>query len=226
MSRPSDPLLGFLRDVIRRKSLTTQALAEKAGIDRSILKRRLSGTEAMTVDDLVLLSNALELGPDELQFPAAPGPVLTPSVASGGLAVTHGGEQQDDEPDDALDDDSPDPAGSLPKQVVRLAFALGIDVMLMFDSTQLGASGVPASVLSRFKELMPIRLEAKFHRHNKPVFGDDEFQCVLSFDRLYTCNFPWTAFRQVHFILPVEEPVVPEPEPPKPAGKPFLRVIK
>ena len=221
MSRPSDPLLGFLRDVIRRKSLTTQALSEKTGIDRSILKRRLSGTDAMTVDDLVLLSNALELGPDELQFPAAPGPFLAPSVPASGLAVTHGAEAVGDD-----DDDGPDPAGSLPKQVVRLAFALGIDVMLMFDSTQLGESGIPGSVLSRFKELMPIRLEAKFHRHNKPVFGDTEFQCVLSFDRLYTCNFPRTSFRQVHFILPVEEPVVPEPEPPKPAGKPFLRVIK
>lgn len=238
MPRPSDPLLGFLRDVIRRKSLTTQVLAEKTGLDRSVLKRRLSGTDAMTVDDLVLLSNALELGPDELQFPASPGPVLTPSIASvgaaggasGGLSVTHGGadggDDGGDDGDAISEDDGPDPAGSLPKQVVRLAFALGIDVMMMFDATQLGVSGVPASVLSRFKELMPIRLEAKFHRHNKPVFGDTEFQCVLSFDRLYTCSFPWTAFRQVHFMLPVEEPVVVVPEPPKPAGKPFLRVIK
>lgn len=213
MSRPSDPLLGFLRDAVRRKALTTQALSEKTGLDRSVLKRRLAGTEAMTLDDLVLLSQALELTMDELQVPAA-SPALVAAPAAG---------SSDDE-----DDDSPDPTGNLPLQVVRLAFALGIDVMLMFDSSQLAESGVPSSVLSRFTELLPIRLEARFHRHNKPVFGPDEFQCVLSFDRLYTCHFPWTAFRQVHFVLPVEEPVAPapEPEPPKPAGKPFLRVVK
>lgn len=208
MSRPSDPMLAFLRDAVRRKALTTQALSEKTGLDRSVLKRRLAGTEAMTLDDLVLLSQALELTMDEL-----PGP------AGGGVATV---SDTDDEPE------GPDPTGNLPLQVVRLAFALGIDVMLMFDAKQLGGSGVPDAVLSRFAEILPIRLEARFHRHNKPVFGPDGFQCVLSFDRLYTCEFPWTAFRQVHFVLPVEEPVVPEPEPepPKPAGKPFLRVVK
>ncbi len=212
MSRPSDPLLGFLRDVVRRKALTSQVLAEKTGIDRSILKRRLAGTEAMTVDDLVLLSDALALGPDELKL-----------TASGPMAptVVHGGEEVD-APEPA------DPMGNLPKQVVGLGFALGIDVLLMFDAKQLAGSGVPNSVLDRFKDLLPIRLDARFHRHNKPVFGPDEFQCVLSFDKLYTCAFPWTAFRQVHFMLPVEEPAPPPPPPapPKVAGKPFLRVIK
>lgn len=217
MTRPSDPLLVFLRDAIRRRSLTTQVLSEKTGIDRSILKRRLSGTEAMTVDDLVLLSNALDLGPAELNLPRSSGPVVTPSPMAG----DSGG------PPEEIGE--ADPSGNLPKQVVGLGFALGVDIMLMFDSTQLGNSGVPVAVLGRFKELLPIRLEARFHPHNKPRFGEDEFGCTLSFDRLYTCAFPWTAFRQVHFLLPVEEPVVlppPAPEPSKPSGKPFLRVIK
>lgn len=218
MTRPSDPLLSFLRDAVRRRALTTQALSEKTGLDRSVLKRRLAGTEAMTVDDLVLLSNALDLGPDELALSA--GPVLTPSVPP----AEPGGHDDHDDDDTA---GGPDPEGNLPKQVVQLGFALCVDFMLMFDSTQLGDSGVPASVLSRFKEVLPIKLEARFHRHNKPRFGEAEFECVLSFDRLYTCTFPWTAFRQVHFLLPVEAPVpVPAPEPPKPTGKPFLRVIK
>lgn len=222
MTRPSDPLLAFLRDAVRRRSLTTQTLSEKTGIDRSILKRRLAGTEAMTVDDLVVLSNALDLGPDELSLPRpSSSVVLTPSAMVG--EPERGPASQADETGEA------DPSGNLPKQVVQLGFALGIDIMLMFDSTQLGDSGVPSSVLGRFKELLPIRLEARFHPHNKPRFGEDEFGCTLSFDRLYTCTFPWTSFRQVHFLLPVEEPVVappPAPEPPRPTGKPFLRVIK
>ncbi len=219
MSRPSDPLLGFLRDEVRRRALTTQALSEATGIDRSILKRRLAGTEAMTVDDLVLLSDALGFGKDGIGL-AGTAPFSAPTEQRPPLTI-------DTPDDDSDDDDAPDPEGNLPKQVVGLAFALGIDVMLMLDSTQLGDSGVPAAVLGRFKEHLPIRLEARLHRHYKPRFGDDAFECVLSFDRLYTCTFPWTAFRQVHFVLPVEAPVVaPPPEPPKPAGKPFLRVIK
>lgn len=208
MSRPSDPLLNLLRDVVRKKSLTTQELSEKTGIDRSILKKRLSGVEAMTVDDLVLLSDALALGAD---------PMMNLSLGASNVPT---------EPTEG-----PDPTGNLPKQVLELAFVLGIDVMMILDATQLGDSGVPSSVLSRFKETLPIRLEARFHRHNKPVFGPDEFQAVLSFDRLYTCTFPWTAFRQVHFFLPTEEPATPveppKPEPTKAAAKPsFLRVIK
>ncbi len=207
MSRPSDPLLGLLRDVVRKKALTTQELSDKTGIDRSILKKRLSGVEAMTVDDLVLLSDALALGADPMGLSIA---------ASNGPAEIV---------------DGPDPTGNLSKQVLQLAFTLGIDVLLMLDATQLGDSGVPNSVLSRFKDLLPIRLDARFHRHNKPVFGPEEFQAVLSFDRLYTCSFPWTSFRQLHFLLPTEEPAPPveppQPEPTRPAAKPsFLRVIK
>jgi len=209
MPRPSDPLLGLLRDVIRKKALTTQELAEKTGIDRSILKKRLSGVEAMTVDDLVVLSDALSLGAESVGFDTRNLHLATPTA----------------------DVEGPDPTGNLSKQVVQQAFALGIDIMLMLDATQLGDSGVPSSVLSRFKDVLPIRLEARFHRHNKPVFGEQELQLVLSFDKLYTCAFPWTAFRQVHFLLPVEEPlpVAPPParEPEKVTKKaPFLRVVK
>lgn len=210
-SRPSDQLLEFLRDAVRRKGLTTAELARRCGLERSALKRRLAGEEPLTVDDLVVLSQALQITQEEVGLAASAEPggedgtgVLTPL-----------------RPEPIYS--APDPLGNLPEQILRLGFALGVDLFLTLDSKLLGDSGVPRSVLGRFPEALPIRLEAKYHRHNKPRFELEGFECVLSFDSLYTCSFAWAAFKQVTFQLPTDSPP-PAPEPPAP--RPFLRVVK
>lgn len=207
---PSEPLLALLRDVIRKKRLTTAELADKLQVDRAMLKHQLAGKEPLTVDDFIRLSTALELTPQQLGVADLPEPPLT--LAAVGEAPEPGREP------------GPDPLGNLPRQVLELGFALGIDLFLLLDTAQLGDSRVPPPVRARFPDSLPIRLEAKFHRHNKPRFLDDAFECTLSFDALYTCTFPWTAFRQVTFNLPTEQERE-APQPPKPAG-PHLRLVK
>lgn len=217
MSRPSEPLLTFLRDTVRRKGLSTAELADRTGIERGALKRRLGGSEPLTVDDLVLLSQALELSPTEL------------GLGAGADVEVHALPHANLVP-------APDPLGNLAEQVLRLGFTLGVDLFLVLDSKRLGSSGVPKAVLGRFPDSLPIRLEAKYHRHNKPRFEAEFFECVLSFDALYTCAFPWAAFKQVTFTLPEDAPAPapppPEPEPPPkddaptPTRAPFLRVVK
>lgn len=172
------------------------------GMERASLKKALAGEVDLTVDQFILIAQALELSPTEVGLPEEPAAAPT-------------------------DEWTPDPLGNLAMQSLRVGFALGVDLFCTFDATQLGGSGVPANVLSRFPEQLPIRLEAKYHRHNKPQFGETEFTCTLSFDRLYTCSFPWTALKQVTFHMP-EEAAAPPPPPPEPKGKPgfHLRVVK
>jgi hypothetical protein len=134
--------------------------------------------------------------------------------------------------------EAPDALGNLPRQVLQLGFALGIDLFVLLDVRQLAGSNVPPAVLQRFPDTLPIKLEARYHAHNRPRYRDDTLEIVLSFDALYTCTFPWTAFREVRFLLPEEPlrvapptsgpetPAPPEPDPPRPGGGPFLRVVK
>lgn len=214
-SRPSEPLLALLRDVIRQKGITTAALAERTKIERSRLKHQLSGAEPLTVDEFITVAQALELTPEQLGLPGGGAP---PQATLGLAPVPEVPTPGADAPA------GPDPLGNLPRQVLELGFALGIDLFLLLDSSQLGDSGIPGPIRARFPDTLPIKLEARFHKHNRPRFLDDAFECRLSFDALYTCTFPWTAFRQVTFNLPAEAPSEPAP-PSKPSG-PHLRLVK
>jgi hypothetical protein len=210
---------------MRDRQETTATLAHATGLDRTLLRRRLAGEDDLTVDDFIKVARALELSPagmglDETGSADGPPEVPTTRPRARGLALaTVGG-------DDAPDPDwEPDPTGNLPMQVIRLGFLLGIDLFLEFDVSQLGESGVPPAVLGRFQSNLPIRLESKWHKHNRPQYLDDGFRCTLSFDALYTCTFPWRSILRVSFQLPAE---APEPAP-SPAAKPsggHLRVVK
>ena len=216
--RPSEPLLLILRDFIRRRGLNTAEVALKLGIDRSALRRRLAGEEPLTVDDLMILGKLLDIQPEELAgIPVAAEPIPTIGPR---LALVDTQPVQEDEW-------APDPMGNLSMQALKYGFALGIDMFVIFDTAELEDSGVPHSVLSQFKERVPIDLPAKYHRHNRPQFEEEGFECVLSFDRLYTCFFPWTAFVQLQFKLPRDVPKAQAP-PPVPTGRPgsHLRVVK
>lgn len=210
-TRPSEPLLAFLRDAIRKKGLNTADLAGRVGMDRTKLKHRLAGTEDLTVDELIALSKALELTPAEMGLggvdPAPEAEEIAPPPTPPG----------------------PDPFGNLARQVVEQGVALGVDLFFVLDGTQLAGSGVPKAVLAEYPDQFRLRMEARWFPQNKFRFRDDALVCMLSFDALYECTLPWSAFRTVTVLLPAEAPVAPKPEPPAPTTRPaapFLRVVK
>ena len=228
-TRPSEPLLNLLRTVAQKKGLNTAALAKAAGIERAHLKHVLSGAEALTVDELVQIAEVLEIGagdlaglPAELTAPepapddgGSKGPELMRSRRGGAALAT-------------VDNDGPempqlDPYGNHAEQILKLGLALGIDIYLLLNSSELGECGVPRAVLQKYPERLPIHLEAAYHRHHDPSFLPDGLKLKLSFDALYDCTLPWTAFHQVTlFPLPPDPPAAPEP-PPEKDEKPTLQ---
>lgn len=255
-ARPSEPLLAILRATIKKRGMSTAELAGITQMDRGELKKCLAGQADLTVDQFLLLAEALGLAEEAASMaghPAARAP--SPRRAVPLHAV---GDAPEDAADDSRDDatgEEPaplpiklhsirpaasseaevlpppgglDPEGSPSRQLVESGFLLGLDMFLHFERRQLDDSGVPPSVLNdrRFVELLPIRLEARWHRHNRPEFLDEHFRCKLSFDALYTCTFPWRALRQVGFTIPPDvEPEPPKAEPPPPP-RPVLRLVK
>jgi lambda repressor-like predicted transcriptional regulator len=196
-TRPSAPLLKLILEAARKKGWNTATLATSAGIDRSRLKVVLSGREPLTVDELILLSNAMELAPADLVGLETPEdkPRLAPLSAP-----THS---------------PPDPFGNHAEQALRLGFALGCDIFLTLTTDMLDGSGVPISVIKRFAPTLPIRLESAYHRHNDPQYFPQGVQLRLSFDAIYTCLFPWSAIQQITFYPappPEPEPDSEEPE--------------
>lgn len=223
-ARPSDPLLGFLRETLQTRGMSTAELAERSGLDRAALKQKLAGSADLTVDEFIVLAQALEVKADQFGLGGAE-PAVTPIAPAGPrLAVVD--EAAAAEPPE--EDWAPDALGNLPRQVLKLGFALEVDMFVEFDVHRLAESGVPKDVLASYPKVLPISLPARYHRHNQPVFADDAFSCVLSFDRLYTCTFPWASIVEVRARFAVEAAApapAPKPEPPRPAG-PHLRVVK
>lgn len=214
--RPSEPLLQLLRDVARKKGLNTAALAQAADIPRSRLKHVLSGSEPLTVDELIRLSQALEISAGDMAgLPADLATTDEDTNERGPEAVAgrRGGAAL------ATVDDGPppidiDPYGNHAEQMLTLGFGLGCDIHVVLDSTQLEGTGVPAATLARYTERLPLHLEAAYHRHHDPRFLPEALQLTLSFDALYTCTLPWSAFQQITlFPLAPEPPVAPPPEP-------------
>lgn len=237
-SRPSEPLLALIRKIAREKGLNTAALARAASIERARLKHVLAGTEPLTVDELVGLSRVLELGPADLQGvplgdedqEAAPKP--EPQATPRPMALRPGRSNlatidEDEEEVDPITA-AAEPLGNHAAQALRLGLALGCDLHLVLDSTQVHDSGVPPNVLQQFKERLPIRLDAAYHHHHALRFEPDHVQMTLSFDALHTCRFPWTAIQQVTlFPLPPEQAPAPEePEEPTPTRRGHLRLVE
>ena len=190
-TRPSAPLLKLILEAARKKGWNTATLANAAGLERSRLKLVLSGREPLTVDELILLSNAMELAPADLVRLEEPeeGPKLVPVEPPAHSA--------------------PDPFGNHTEQAFRLGFALGCDIFFTTTTDMLGESGVPLSVIKRFAPNLPIRLESAYHRHNDPQYFPKGIQLRLSFDSIHTCLFPWGSIQQVTFFpAPPPEPEV------------------
>ncbi len=206
--RPSEPILGWLRNALESKGLNSAALAKRVSEKRSVVRNVLAGQESLTVDQLMTWTQALELSLEELmgipesELPSAP----------------ERSEVPDDQPI-ALD-----PYGIQAEQACRLAFGLGVDFALVADSSQLQDSGIPASVLERFPEQLVLKLDAAYHRHNHPRFDAHGITLTLSFDALRTCTVPWAAVLQV--VLDLVPPPPSEPERAEEgADRPMLRLV-
>lgn len=223
-TRPSEPLLHLLRTVARKQGLNTAALARAAGLERARLKHVLSGSEPLTVDELMSLSEVLELSATDLA--GLPGASTPPQPEAGPALVS---ARRGNAALATVDDQGPelpelDPFGNHAEQILKLGFALGVDIYVLLDCEQLSGSGVPAATLQQYPDQLPLRLDAAYHRHHDPRFLVDGIGVKLSFDALYDCEIPWGAFRQVTlFPLPPEPPDAEPPEPPPEETRPVQR---
>jgi len=187
----------MLRKVSRERGLNTAALAQKVGMTRSHLKHVLSGSKDLTVDEFIGIAQALELSQAELTgIPEVSeedeAPALQDATEAGGPAAI-------------------DPYGNHAEQILKMGFELGIDLFMTLETAMLEGSGVPADVVRRFPESLPLRLDAAFHRHHDPRFHPEGITLKMSFDALYTCTFRWAAIKQITlFPLAPDEP--PEEE--------------
>jgi hypothetical protein len=208
VSRPSEPVLRWLRRQIDAKGENTASIAAKLGRPRQELRKVLSGAEPMLVDDLLAITEMLGLSPEEMGLPdTLPAEVL---------------EQQ-------LQGEDSDHWGNQPRLLVQLGFDAGIDMLLLVDTSALAEGwGGPAAVLRQHAgKQLPLQLLAAYHQHMRPELSDEELSIVLSFDTLYTCRLPWHAIRRIVFDPLAPEAPKPKVEAPaeKPAGAPFLRLV-
>jgi len=221
MSRPSDPLLAWLRELLQKRGINSAQLAAESQIPRARARRVLSGAEPMLLDEFLAITQSLQLTPDDLagvaDLPVAPEPPALGDEAPRLRPVA----APADEPEGV----TMDPWGNHPRQLVEAGFALGCDFGLILDAAQLADSGVPRSVLERHRAgLMRIQLDAAYHRYNEPRYDDDGLTVTLSFDALYVCTFPWSSIRQIVFSpVPPEAPASDEPGPDD--GRPRLRLV-
>jgi len=210
---PSKAILTLILKVMQEQGLNTTALAKKTGLEKKALKRILSGQDILTVDQLMLISAAIQLQEQHLdmlhfQF-STPSEDTEPSVVP--LQTEH--------------DWTPNPIGVQARQLLRLGFALGTDILFYARTDALVGHGIPEHILSteQFQSRIPIRLDAAYHQYIKPLYLDDGIELRLSFDALYTCFFPWHSIIQVAFFV---EEAPPQPDNEQDKSAPFLRVVK
>jgi plasmid maintenance system antidote protein VapI len=209
VSRPSEPLLRWLRKQIDAREENTSSLAQKLGRPKAEVRRILTGADPLTVDDLVRITELLGISEDDLGVTARLQAVV---------------EEADDTDDDAHWDNQP-------RALVQFGFDRGIDFMLLAASDELGDWGGPARVAEQYRgREVPLQLDAAWHKHMKAELGDEGLSVTLSFDGLYRCWFPWAVIKRVIFIpmppAPQEAPPPPSPPPEAPKARPHLRLVK
>jgi hypothetical protein len=211
VSKPSGPILAWLRTQLKAKGLNVAALANKTNSKRKDVRKVLEGREPLTVDQLMTWTQALELSLEELVAVPIPDP-----------------DAEAPAPRPADEDDSRfvvDPFGMQAEQALRFAFAAGTDFSFVCDTAQLADSGVPESVLSRFPQHLLIQLDSAYHAHNNPRYDERGVSLTLSFDTLYECSFPWSALVEVRLRLEAPDALPPEEKDEEPAGRPTLRLV-
>ncbi|MCO4744980.1 MAG: helix-turn-helix domain-containing protein [Proteobacteria bacterium] len=214
MSR-SAALLEWLRKTVADRGFAVGSLAKKSGVDRRRLRRILGGSEEMTVDELLALTEALELTPAELGL--AEGTMVDAPAALDIEPKQREGVEVD-------------PWGNHVQQLFEVAFGLGCDFFFLARTAELTDSGLPAAVLAQYEGRdLPIRLDAGYHKYNKPRYEAHTVTLTLSFDALYEVTIPWSAIHQVSFFPAEQEPRDDDseetPEPPTPGTRPTLRLV-
>lgn len=204
MGRPSDALLRWLRAQVDARKENTSTLALKLNKQKAEVRRLLTGQDPLTVDDLILISEALG---------------ITEELAKGGVA--------------AIPEEVPDAAepqwDNQPRMLFQFAFDYGFDFRFFAAADECEDWGGPERVRSQYlgKDI-PLQLDAAYHKHMKVRMEDEGVHVLLSFnDGLYDCWFRWTAVRAVMFQPFPPKPVEKAPEPPpKPARGSHLRLVK
>ena len=189
MTRPSEPLLTWLREMIDQRGLNTASVATRADLPRNRLRKLLAGKEPMLVDELLKISEALDLKPADMGIPdmeIADDEAEAPAEPA--LDVIDG------------DEEGPlvDPYANHHRQLLEVAFALGCDLSLTVHPEELRESGIPRHVLdAHLGRMMLIQLDAAYHSYNNPRYDDGSITLTLSFDALHDVRFPWSAIHQV-----------------------------
>lgn len=217
MSKPSEPLLKWIRDIIGKKRLNSTGVAELTKIPKARVRKILVGSEDMTVDELLLVCQALNVTPADMGL----GEDAVPSASTAPIESNRNTWHLD-------------PFGNHPRQLFEMGFALGCDFLFLVAADQLEDSQIPEKVRNQHAgRNMAIRLDAAYHQYNEPEYYDEGIQLTLSFDALYRCRFPWDAISQFVFYpdpvdgekpAPEPEPEPDEEEPPKKAS--HLRLLK
>lgn len=232
MQAPSQYIVQGLLSVLQERNMTTSALAKATGKDKKEIKKILSGTLPLTVDDLSAFGAALKLTDTDLQQ-------FMPNAT---LATSTTTSTESDESDEATDSHgpqlsittnqeeavsetnwTPNPVGNHSEQALRLGFALGCNLFFVANTKSLTNSGIPDTVIKQYGEKIPIRLDSDFFHHYRPEYLSTGLEIRLSFDAVYTCFFPWESFEQITFF--VEDAPVEEESSEEPGGQPFLRIV-
>src|SRR5690606_20466417 len=112
----------------------TATVARKLGRPRGEVRRLLTGADPMLVDDLLAITQALELSPEDMGV----GGPSTPETEGEGDGV----------------DQAPEGPhwGNQPEALFRLAFDLGIDFVFVAEAAQLTDWGGPDEVLDGYED--------------------------------------------------------------------------
>lgn len=185
----------------------------------------------MTVDELILLSQALSLSPEDLGVEVPEGataeededqPYDPPELGTVGLPEPQGVAVELE--------DVVDPFGNHARQLFEVGFSLGCTFFFLAKADQLAESGVPASVLGRYADGdLPIQLDAAYHPYNEPRFEPAGVHLKLSFDAIYECYFPWTAIHRVTFfpeLVEDDDETSGDEADDSGKGAPFLRLVE
>ena len=211
-------LYQLIQKGIQAKSLNTIALAQKLNMERKQLKKILSQQVPLTIPDFLRISQALDLQDALMQN--MPSESHTENNTENNTENTFTIATTDS--DDIW---KPDALGNHAEQLISMGFALGCNMLLLCQTSQLESSNIPKAVLERFNPRIPIQLEAQYHPYNKPQYYPEGLELRLSFDALYTCFFPWSSIEQVSFFPQYDEPSEDSDEQDTTPDRPTLRLV-